>query len=86
MVPRWTNDPYRSSLHRVRNVHSQGAPRYSIPFFYEPDYMAPIGMVPSPLTRGEAPKYPPCTIGEHLKEMYRKSYIFKPNSQDTANA
>ena len=38
MIPRWTNGLYHSNPHRVRNVHSGGAPRYSIPFFYEPDY------------------------------------------------
>ena len=80
MVPRWTNNHYRSSLHRVRNLHSKGAVRYSIPFFYEPDYLAPIEMVPSPLTAGETPLYPPCTIGEHLKEMYRRSYNFAPET------
>lgn len=74
MVPRWTNDMYHSNPHRVRNVHSGGAPRYSIPFFYEPDYFARIEAVPGTVAPGEQPRHAPCTAGEHLRDMYRKTY------------
>ncbi|TWG86272.1 isopenicillin N synthase-like dioxygenase [Cupriavidus gilardii J11] len=74
MIPRWTNGRYRSNPHRVRNVHSGGAPRYSIPFFYEPDYFARIEAVPGTVAPGEAPSFPPCTAGEYLAEKYRKTY------------
>jgi isopenicillin N synthase-like dioxygenase len=74
MVPRWTNGLYHSNPHRVRNLHSGGAPRYSIPFFYEPDYFARIEAVPGTLPAGEAPRFAPCSAGEHLKEMYSKTY------------
>jgi isopenicillin N synthase-like dioxygenase len=74
MIPRWTNGRYHSNPHRVRNLHSGGAPRYSIPFFYEPDYFARIEAVPGTVRDGEAPRYAPCTAGEHLREMYRKTY------------
>lgn len=74
MIPRWTNGLYRSNPHRVRNVHSGGAPRYSIPFFYEPDYLARIEAVPGTVPSGAAPLFPPCTAGEYLAEKYRKTY------------
>jgi isopenicillin N synthase-like dioxygenase len=74
MVPRWTNGRYHSNPHRVRNLHSGGAPRYSIPFFYEPDYFARIEAVPGTVPAGQAPRYAPCTAGEHLREMYRRTY------------
>ncbi|WP_084085560.1 MULTISPECIES: isopenicillin N synthase family dioxygenase [Cupriavidus] len=74
MIPRWTNGLYHSNPHRVRNVHSGGAPRYSIPFFYEPDYLARIEPVPGVVPAGEAPRFAPCTAGEHLREMYDKTY------------
>jgi len=77
MVPRWTNGLYHSNPHRVRNLHSGGAPRYSIPFFYEPDYFARIEAVPGTVPAGEAPRHAPCTAGEHLREMYRKTYGLK---------
>lgn len=74
MMPRWTNGLYRSSLHRVRNTLSGGAARYSIPFFYEPDYLARIEAVPGTLAAGAKPLFEPCTAGEHLTQMYKKTY------------
>ena len=71
MIPRWTNGLYHSNPHRVRNTFSGGAARYSIPFFYEPEYHARIVPVPGTVPAGEAPRYTPCTAGEHLQEMYR---------------
>ncbi len=74
MIPRWTNGLYRSNPHRVRNRQSDGAARYSIPFFYEPDYFARIEALPGTVPAGEAPRFAPCTAGEHLQQMYRKTY------------
>ena len=74
MIPKWTNGLYHSNPHRVRNVHSNGQYRYSIPFFYEPDYHAVISPVPGTLQDGELPKFEPCTVGQHLEEMYSRSY------------
>lgn len=74
MMPHWTNGLYRSSLHRVRNTLSNGEPRYSIPFFYEPDYLALIEAVPGTIAPGEKPLFEPCTAGEHLIQMYQKTY------------
>ena len=77
MVPRWTNGLYRSNPHRVRNLHSGGAPRYSLPFFYEPNYLARIEAVPGTVPAGEAPRFAPCTAGEHLQQMYDQTYGLK---------
>ena len=74
MIPRWTNGLYHSNPHRVRNHRSGGRPRYSIPFFYEPDYLARIEAVPSTVAPGETPRFAACTAGEHLREMYQRTY------------
>lgn len=74
MIPRWTNGRYRSTPHRVINANAAGRNRYSIPFFYSPDYLAKIEPVPGSVAPGEKPKYATCTAGEHLLEMYRLSY------------
>jgi isopenicillin N synthase-like dioxygenase len=84
MVPRWTNGLYRSNPHRVRNLHSGGAPRYSIPFFYEPDYLARIEAVPGTVPEGESPRYAPCTAGEHLTEMYTRTYRLRAAPAEAA--
>ena len=74
MIPRWTNGRYHSNPHRVRNVHSGGAPRHSIPFFYTPDYEAQVVPVPTCVPAGESPRFAPRTVGDHLQAMYRKTY------------
>lgn len=74
MISRWTNGRYHSNPHRVRNTRSGGAPRYSIPFFYEPDYLARIEALPGTVAPGETPLYPPCTAGEYLRDKYLSTY------------
>jgi isopenicillin N synthase-like dioxygenase len=74
MIPRWTNGRYRSNPHRVINANATGRDRYSIPFFYSPNYHARIEALPGTVPPGEAPRFAPCTAGEHLAEMYRRTY------------
>lgn len=74
MIPRWTNGLYRSNMHRVINANPSGRDRYSIPLFYSPNYHARIEAVPGSVPPGQAPRFAPCTAGEHLSEMYRKTY------------
>jgi isopenicillin N synthase-like dioxygenase len=72
LIARWTNDRYRSTLHRV--VNRSGQERYSVPFFFSgvPDY--PVECLPTCLAPGEAPLYPPTTVEAHLKAMYARTY------------
>ena len=74
MIPRWTNGRYRSNPHRVRNLHGNGEPRFSLPFFYSPDYEARVEPLAVCVEPGTQPRYTPCTVGEHLHQMYRQSY------------
>ncbi|WP_321814018.1 MULTISPECIES: isopenicillin N synthase family dioxygenase [unclassified Paraburkholderia] len=70
LIARWTNDRYRSTLHRVVNV--SGQERYSMPFFFtgRPDYLVTCITA----TPGEAGKYAPITVGDHLQACYRRTY------------
>ena len=72
MISRWTNDRYRSTLHRVVNL--SGAERYSVPFFFSgnPDHR--VQCLPGCLAPGEQPLYPPTTVEQHLMDMYRRTY------------
>jgi isopenicillin N synthase-like dioxygenase len=72
MIARWTNNRYRSTLHRV--VNTSGRERYSIPFFYTGNYDNVVECLPTCLTPGDQPKYPPTTVEAHLREMYRRTY------------
>ena len=72
MIARWTNDRYRSTLHRV--INRSGRERYSMPFFYggNPDHQ--VTCIPTCLEPGETPRYPSVTVEEHYREMYRRTY------------
>jgi isopenicillin N synthase-like dioxygenase len=72
MIARWSNERYRSNMHRVRN-NSSAVDRYSVAFFYDPEYTANIECIPSCLAQGETPAYAPCTSGEHIAEMHRRT-------------
>lgn len=73
MIARWTNDRYRSTLHRV--VNFSGAERYSIPFFYSGRLDHEVAALPGCLDDAETPKYPPTTVEAHMREMYARTYV-----------
>jgi isopenicillin N synthase-like dioxygenase len=72
MIARWTNDRYRSTVHRV--VNASGRERYSVPFFFvgNPDHE--VACLTNCLGPGETAKYPPTTVEGHIQEMYRRTY------------
>jgi isopenicillin N synthase-like dioxygenase len=72
MIARWTNDRYRSTVHRV--VNASGRERYSVPFFYTGNYAHKVECIPTCLGPGEAAKYPPITVEDHMRAMYQRTY------------
>lgn len=74
MIPRWTNGRYRSNPHRVINANATGRDRYSIPCFYSPNFYARVEAVPGTVQEDTEPVFTPCTAGEHLEQMYQKTY------------
>lgn len=72
MMARWTNDYYQSTPHRV--VNRSGGDRYSVPFFFDINYHALVECLPTCQSETNPPKYPPITAGDHIVEMYQKTY------------
>ena len=62
---RWTNDLYVSTPHRVAIPVRD---RYSAAFFLDPNPDARVEVLPSCLEPGAAPKYPPTTGADYLRE------------------
>ena len=75
-MARWTNDRWRSTLHRVVTPPTNLAAtsrRQSIAFFHNANWDAVIECIPSCLAAGETPRYAPVTAGEHLMSKFRST-------------
>lgn len=72
MLERWTNGRYRSTLHRV--VNTTGMERYSIAFFFEPNFDQVVEVLPQCTGLEDPPRYPPTTAGQHLLDKYAATH------------
>jgi isopenicillin N synthase-like dioxygenase len=70
LMARWTNDRWRSTMHRV--VRTGQGRRLSIPFFHNANWDARIECI---VTDGESARYPPTTAGHHLMEKFRSTVV-----------
>ncbi|KAL7468957.1 hypothetical protein ACHAXS_009202 [Conticribra weissflogii] len=73
MFERWTNGKFRSTVHRVLTPLG-GNERYSVPFFFEPDFDALVECLDVCCSEYNPPKFPPITAGQHLLNMYGKTH------------
>ena len=72
MLQRWSNDRYKSTLHRV--VNQTNKERYSIPFFFEPNFDCVVKCLPCCVQNGEKPNYEPITSGQYLLGRYNETH------------
>jgi isopenicillin N synthase-like dioxygenase len=79
LMARWTNDLYRSTLHRV--VNTAGAERFSLAFFFTGALSHPIACLPGCLKPGEEPRYPPTTVAEQQREAWEAVYARVPGAR-----
>ena len=64
MLQRWSNNTYMSTPHRV--VNSSEYSRYSLAFFYDPNYDALLECIPSCRNQQSPALYPPMRAGEYM--------------------
>ena len=80
MLERWTNGLYVSTPHRVLTVGD--VERYSVPFFYEPNFDTKVECLPVCCSDENPARYPPTTSGQHLLDKYKQTHAdFKPNDE-----
>jgi len=78
LMTRWTNDRWRSTLHRVVDPPDPAAAarRQSMPYFQNANWSAEISCLPTCLEPGQKPRYPPVLAGPHLMAKFGKSVTF----------
>jgi isopenicillin N synthase-like dioxygenase len=70
MMAQWTNDRWRSTLHRVVNPpleSGEASRRLSIVYFHHPNHDALIECIPSCTDAQHPSKYSPIIAGDHLR-------------------
>jgi isopenicillin N synthase-like dioxygenase len=81
MLERWTNGLYRSTMHRVLTNGSRE--RYSVPFFFEPNFDCQVTCLESCCSEDNPPRYPSTTSGQHLLDKYKQTHAdFTPERGD----
>jgi isopenicillin N synthase-like dioxygenase len=74
LLMRWTNDRFRSTLHRVANPRAGGgARRLSIAYFVAPAYDSVIECLPTCRTSDRPAKYPPVTVAEYRNARFART-------------
>ncbi|KAI5995141.1 hypothetical protein EDD15DRAFT_2366069 [Pisolithus albus] len=76
LLSRWTNDIFRSTVHRV--INRSGVCRYSIPLFFGLDPHVEVEPLPSCVSPERPARYECVNAGEYvqklMQEMYRRSF------------
>ena len=76
LMARWTNDRWRSTLHRVvdpPDPAAAAARRLSMPYFQNANWSAEVSCLPTCLEPGDKPRYEPVLAGPHLMAKFRRS-------------
>ncbi|NBB82574.1 MAG: isopenicillin N synthase family oxygenase [Alphaproteobacteria bacterium] len=68
MMMHWTNGRFVSTPHRVVNRAAQ--PRYSMPFFVNPDFDVTVEPLPGLMQPGESPRFEPLHNGRFMVDFY----------------
>jgi isopenicillin N synthase-like dioxygenase len=78
LLARWSNDRFRSTLHRV--INTSGHERYSIATFYDPTYSAVV----DPCDLGIDPAvslHPPVAAGDYILKRIDDSMAYRKKAQ-----
>jgi isopenicillin N synthase-like dioxygenase len=85
LMARWTNERWRSTLHRVKPPIVDGTirRRRSAAFFLDGNHDALIAALPGVVPAGETPHYPPITVAEHISAKLAGSRDLQVNTAGT---
>ncbi|MBS0517568.1 MAG: isopenicillin N synthase family oxygenase [Proteobacteria bacterium] len=79
LLMRWTNDRFRSTLHRVANPRQGGgARRLSIAYFVAPAYDTIVECLPTCQSSTDRAKYPPVSVAAYRNERFARTAAPNP--------
>ena len=73
-LARWTNDLFKATPHRV--INASGAERYSLPFFFDPNWDARVECLATCQDPQHPPKYEPVLAGPYLLSRFEATYNY----------
>jgi isopenicillin N synthase-like dioxygenase len=82
LLERWSNDRFKSTLHRV--VNTSGRDRISLTVFYDPDYPTLVDPRDMGLAPGEVPRYGPVGAGDHIRARFDKTFAYRHQARASA--
>ncbi|KAJ3729450.1 Clavaminate synthase-like protein [Lentinula raphanica] len=71
-LARWTNDVFKSTIHRA--INRSGQERYSIPLFFGVDYDVLLEPIPSCISPEMPAKYEPVKAGDYVQSRLEETY------------
>lgn len=71
MLQCWTNDRFRSTMHRVV-IQDRGRDRFSLPYFIEPNFHTLVECLPTCRSEDGSAKHEPISAGEYLLAKYAR--------------
>jgi len=71
MIQRWSNNYYKATVHRVILPKNN---RYSIPFFFEPNFDTVVSPLEKFCDKDNRPHYKPLHFGDYLIDTFKNSY------------
>jgi len=73
MLQRWTNGLFKSPIHRVINY--SGKHRFSIPFFFDPNFNAEVECIEECRKETGEAKYAPIKYADYLMGLHNKTIV-----------